>query len=150
MNTTERVIVYTDGGASPNPGPGGWGVVIRYGGKTLELHGGDDSPDTTNNSMELTAAVRALEVIPPHLPLTLRVDSQYVKNGATDWHVGWVARDWRTADGKPVANRALWERLLSLAEGREIRWEWVKGHSGDAGNERADELATLGRAEAVS
>ncbi|WP_078281739.1 ribonuclease HI [Mycobacteroides franklinii] len=148
MNTTERVIVYTDGGASPNPGPGGWGVVIRYDGKTLELRGGE--LDATNNTMELTAAIKALEAVPYHLPVTMRVDSQYVKNGAMDWHRGWMARGWCTSDGKPVANRVLWERLLTLAEGRDIEWQWVKGHSGDVGNERADELATLGRAEVVS
>lgn len=145
MDTTERVIAYTDGGASPNPGPGGWGVVIRYGGKTLELHGGE--ANATNNSMELLAAIQALETVPSHLPVTLRVDSLYVKNGATTWHHGWVARDWYNSDGKPVANRSAWERLLTLAEGRDIRWEHVKGHSGDEGNERADALATLGRSE---
>lgn len=145
---TERVTVYTDGGASPNPGPGGWGALILFGGKELELCGGDVD-NTTNNRMELTAAVRALEAVPPHLPVHIRADSAYVVNGATSWYRGWLAREWFTSDGKPVANRDLWERLLDLADGRDIRWEHVKGHSGIEGNERADALATKGRLEAL-
>lgn len=143
--TIERVVVYTDGGASPNPGPGGWGALVLFGGKELELCGGEG--DTTNNRMELLAAVKALEAVPSHLPLTLRVDSKYVIDGATAWHHGWVARGWATADGKPVKNADLWQRLLGLAEARDIEWEHVKGHSGIEGNERADALATRGRRE---
>ncbi|WP_100482265.1 ribonuclease HI [Mycobacteroides abscessus] len=145
MNTPERVIVYTDGGASPNPGPGGWGVVIRYDGKTLELHGGH--VDTTNNAMELTAAVKALEAVPSHLPVVVNADSQYVVNGITSWMTGWKRRDWHKSDGSPVVNADLWKRLSALTEGRIVQWVWVRAHNGDEGNERADALATLGRSE---
>lgn len=136
----ERTRVYTDGGASPNPGPGGWGVVVlRPGARPEELAGGEAA--TTNNRMELTAAIRALEALARDEPAELLVDSQYVRQGITSWLHSWVRRGWRKADGKPVENEDLWRRLWSLASGRDLAWSWVRGHAGDRWNERADELA---------
>jgi ribonuclease HI len=133
--------VYTDGGASPNPGPGGWGVVLLRPATEgpEELSGGEAR--TTNNRMELTAAIRALEALAPGEAARLHVDSQYVRQGMTQWLPAWVRRGWRKADGKPVENDDLWRRLAALAHGRELEWRWVKGHSGDDWNERADRLA---------
>ncbi|HEX2165399.1 MAG TPA: ribonuclease HI [Thermoanaerobaculia bacterium] len=132
--------VYTDGGASPNPGPGGWAVVVLRPGAEPEEHAGGE-PRTTNNRMELTAAIRALEALRPGEPAELYVDSQYVRQGITAWLPTWVRRGWRKADGKPVENEDLWRRLASLAAGRELAWRWVRGHAGDRWNERADQLA---------
>jgi ribonuclease HI len=142
-----RTIVYADGGCDPNPGPGGWGVVIQDPAGTVELHGGDRA--TTNNRMELTAAIRALEHFPEGASIEMRCDSQYVVKSVTEWMRGWKARGWRTATG-PVKNIDLMQRLDALAAARDVRWTWVRGHAGEAGNERADRLAALGRREALS
>ena len=141
-----RIIVYADGGADPNPGPGGWGVVIQAEGGPVELHGGEGA--TTNNRMELTAAIRALEQFPEGAAIEMRCDSQYVVKSVTEWMPGWKRRGWRTASG-PVKNVDLMERLDALARGRDVRWTWVRGHAGEAGNERADRLAARGRREAI-
>lgn len=142
-----RTIVYADGGCDPNPGPGGWGVVIQDPAGTVELHGGERA--TTNNRMELTAAIRALEHFPEGASIEMRCDSQYVVKSVTEWMRGWKARGWRTATG-PVKNIDLMQRLDALAAARDVRWTWVRGHAGEAGNERADRLAALGRREALS
>ena len=142
-----RTIVYADGGCDPNPGPGGWGVVIQDPAGTVELHGGERA--TTNNRMELTAAIRALEHFPEGAQIEMRCDSQYVVKSVTEWMRGWKARGWRTATG-PVKNIDLMQRLDTLAAARDVRWTWVRGHAGEAGNERADRLAALGRREALS
>lgn len=142
-----RTIVYADGGCDPNPGPGGWGVVIQDPAGTVELHGGDRA--TTNNRMELTAAIRALEHFPEGASIEMRCDSQYVVKSVTEWMRGWKARGWRTATG-PVKNIDLMQRLDALAAARDVRWTWVRGHAGEACNERADRLAALGRLEALS
>ena len=135
-----RTIVYADGGCDPNPGPGGWGVVIQDPAGTVELHGGERA--TTNNRMELTAAIRALEHFPEGAQIEMRCDSQYVVKSVTEWMRGWKARGWRTATG-PVKNIDLMQRLDTLAAARDVRWTWVRGHAGEAGNERADRLAAL-------
>jgi len=136
-----RIDVYTDGGADPNPGPAGWGVVIldQAGQVAQELSGGEDH--STNNRMELTAAIRALEATERALPVRVFTDSVYLKKGITEWLPGWIARGWKRKTGK-LQNEDLWRRLAELIEGREIAWRWVKGHAGDRHNERADELAT--------
>ncbi|MEH3117996.1 MAG: ribonuclease HI [Methylorubrum populi] len=141
-----RTIVYADGGCDPNPGPGGWGAVIQDPTGTIELHGGERA--TTNNRMELTAAIRALEHFPEGAAIEMRCDSQYVVKSVTEWMRGWKARGWRTATG-PVKNIDLMQRLDALASARDVRWTWVRGHAGEAGNERADRLAALGRREAL-
>lgn len=143
--TDGRVEIFTDGACSGNPGPGGWGVVLRYNGKEKELCGGE--PATTNNRMELMAAIRALEALKRPMPVTLTTDSQYVKNGMTQWLAGWKARGWKTADKKPVKNVDLWQRLEAALAPHDVRWQWVKGHAGHPENERADELARQGLAE---
>ena len=137
------VEVWTDGGARPNPGPGGWGAVLRYGSVERELSGA--APATTNNRMELTAACAALEALTRKCRVVLHTDSEYVRNGITRWHTGWVRRNWRNAAGDPVANMDLWRRLLAAAAQHEVEWKWVRGHAGDAMNERADRLATAAR-----
>ncbi|AWI87553.1 ribonuclease HI [Methylobacterium sp. DM1] len=142
-----RTIVYADGGCDPNPGPGGWGVVIQDPAGTVELHGGERA--TTNNRMELTAAISALAYFPEGAAIEMRCDSQYVIKSVTEWMRGWKARGWRTATG-PVKNIDLMQRLDALAAARDVRWTWVRGHAGEAGNERADRLAALGRREALS
>ena len=142
-----RTIVYADGGCDPNPGPGGWGVVIRAEGGTVELCGGERA--TTNNRMELTAAISALEYFAPGSAVEMRCDSQYVVKSATEWMRGWKARGWRTATG-PVKNIDLMQRLDAAASARDVRWTWVRGHTGEVGNERADRLAAQGRREALS
>ncbi|KQQ14837.1 ribonuclease H [Methylobacterium sp. Leaf123] len=142
-----RTIVYADGGCDPNPGPGGWGAVIQAPSGTIELYGGERA--TTNNRMELTAAIRALEHFPEGAAIEMRCDSQYVVKSVTEWMRGWKARGWRTATG-PVKNIDLMQRLDALAASRDVRWTWVRGHAGEAGNERADRLATLGRREALT
>ena len=137
-----RVEIYTDGACRGNPGPGGWGAILRSGGRERELHGGD--PATTNNRMELTAAIRALEVLRRHCKVALYTDSQYVRQGITEWLAAWKQRGWRTADRKTVKNRDLWERLDQLAAKHDIEWHWVRGHTGHPENERADLLANRG------
>lgn len=141
-----RTIVYADGGCDPNPGPGGWGAVIAAPEGWVELCGGERG--TTNNRMELTAAIRALEHFPEGAAIEMRCDSQYVVKSVTEWMKGWKARGWRTATG-PVKNVDLMQRLDALASRRDVRWTWVRGHAGEDGNERADRLATRGRREAL-
>jgi ribonuclease HI len=140
MAADSRVHVYTDGGARPNPGPGGWGVVLlRPGAEARELSGGDDH--TTNNRMELTAAIHALEALAAGEAAVVHTDSQYLRRGITEWLPGWIARGWRRKTGK-VENEDLWRRLASLEHDREVEWKWVRGHAGDRWNERADEIAS--------
>ncbi|MGF3021269.1 ribonuclease HI [Methylobacterium aquaticum] len=141
-----RTIVYADGGCDPNPGPGGWGVVIQAPEGPVELCGGD--PQSTNNRMELTAAIRALEHFPEGAAIEMRCDSQYVVKSVTEWIRGWKLKGWRTTTG-PVKNVELMQRLDELAARRDVRWVWVKGHAGEAGNERADRLAAQGRRQAL-
>ncbi len=140
-------IVYTDGACSGNPGPGGWGVLILGDGDPERLCGGE--AETTNNRMELMAAIKALETFPEGAAITLYTDSQYVKNGVTDWITGWKRNGWKTAAKKPVKNKDLWEPLDALASARNVTWKWVKGHAGDEGNEEADRLAREGMAAFV-
>ena len=140
--TGGRVSIWTDGACSGNPGPGGWGAVLLFGDTVKELNGG--APDTTNNRMELTAAIEALGVLKRPCTVDLYTDSAYVRGGITNWLDGWKRNDWRTADKKPVKNVALWQALEVAAERHEIVWHWVKGHAGDPMNERADALARDG------
>ena len=133
------VEIATDGACKGNPGPGGWGAVIRSGGRELDLAGGE--PATTNNRMELTAAIRALEALKRPCRVTLSTDSRYVMDGLTKWIHGWRKNGWRTADKKPVKNAELWQELIEAAAPHRIDWRWVKGHSGHPENERADKLA---------
>jgi ribonuclease HI len=144
---TEIVEIYTDGACKGNPGVGGWGALLRYGGTTRELYGGE--AQTTNNRMELTAVIRALEALKRRCSVRLHTDSQYVQQGISVWIHDWKKRGWRTADKKPVKNEDLWRRLDELAAGYDVEWIWVEGHAGDPGNERADELANLGVASIV-
>ena len=139
-----KVIVHTDGACSGNPGPGGWGVILDYNGTRKELSGGE--ANTTNNRMELMAAISALEALTRPSEITITTDSAYVKNGVTQWIHGWKRNGWRTADRKPVKNVELWQRLEAAQARHKVRWEWIKGHAGHAENERADELARVGMA----
>jgi len=134
-----KVELHTDGACSGNPGPGGWGALLRYGAEEKELSGGDK--DTTNNKMELMAVIRGLEYLKRGVPLDLYTDSTYVLKGATEWMSGWKRKGWKNSAGKAVKNRELWERLEKAMHRHEIDWHWVKGHSGNVDNERADELA---------
>ena len=136
------VVVYTDGSCKGNPGPGGWGALLISRGREVELFGGESA--TTNNRMELTAVIRALEALESSSAIELHTDSQYVKNGIETWIHGWKRNGWKTADRKPVKNEDLWRELDALASRRRIRWNWVKGHAGHAGNVRADALANRG------
>jgi ribonuclease HI len=140
-----EVVIHTDGACSGNPGPGGWGAILSYGDVTKELHGGE--PATTNNRMELMAAIAGLEALTRPAEVTIWTDSTYVKNGITTWVKNWQRNNWRTADKKPVKNEDLWRRLVELDNQYKPTWKWVKGHAGDPGNERADELARQGAAE---
>ena len=142
-----RVEVYTDGACRGNPGPGGWGALLVSGQHRRELWGGE--PATTNNRMEMTAAIEALAALKRRCQVDLYTDSQYVRNGITEWLPQWKQRGWKTADRKPVKNADLWRRLESEMARHEVRWHWVKGHAGHAGNERADELANRGVDELV-
>jgi len=137
------VEIWTDGGCKPNPGPGGWGALLRYKGSVREMSGA--APATTNNRMELTAAAAALESLKRACVVVLHTDSEYVRNGITRWHTGWVRRNWRNAAGDPVANMDLWRRLLDVSAIHKVEWRWVRGHAGDVMNERADVLATEAR-----
>lgn len=140
---TESIItIYTDGACRGNPGPGGWGAWLRWGTHEKELWGGE--PLTTNNRMELTAVIEALSAIKRDSRVELYTDSQYVRQGITEWIHNWKRRGWITADKKPVKNVDLWQRLDTLAAAHDVDWRWVKGHSGDPGNERADALANRG------
>jgi len=135
----QTVEISTDGACLGNPGPGGWAALLRSGKHERELVGGE--PDTTNNRMELMAAIAALEALKRPCVVTLRTDSQYLRQGITQWLKNWIARGWKTAGGDPVKNRDLWERLALAVKPHQIHWEWVRGHSGDADNERVDVLA---------
>lgn len=141
------VEIYTDGACSGNPGPGGWGAVLRYGSRTKEICGGEAS-GTTNNRMELMAAIRALESLTRPSAVRLHTDSSYLRNGITSWLANWKRNGWRTADKKPVKNADLWQRLDAAAQPHEVSWHWVKGHAGNPGNEQADALANRGMIEA--
>ena len=136
------VEIYTDGACRGNPGPGGWGALLRAGGRERELYGGEAA--TTNNRMELTAAIRALEALKRPCAVALYTDSQYVRQGIIEWLPNWVARGWKTADRKPVKNQDLWQRLDALARQHRVEWHWVRGHAGHPENERADALANKG------
>ncbi|MDK2123662.1 ribonuclease HI [Parachitinimonas caeni] len=137
-----RVELYTDGACKGNPGPGGWGALLVYKGREKELFGGE--PDTTNNRMELMAVIAGLEALTRPCAVTVYLDSQYVKNGISTWIHGWKRNGWKTADKKPVKNADLWQRLDQVQARHQITWQWVKGHAGHEGNERADELANRG------
>jgi ribonuclease HI len=138
----KQVTAYTDGACRGNPGPGGWGVLLRFGEIERELFGGE--PETTNNRMELQAAIEALLALKEPCSVELITDSVYVRDGVTKWMDNWKRNGWRTAAKKPVKNQDLWQQLDAATAGHQIDWRWVKGHSGDPGNERADALANLG------
>jgi ribonuclease HI len=143
-----EVVIYTDGACSRNPGPGGWGVVLQWQGKEKELYGSD--PLTTNNRMELMAAIQALEALKRPMKVSLHTDSKYLLDGITKWVEGWQRNGWKTAAKKPVKNDDLWRRLIEAMKPHDISWVWVKGHAGDPGNERADALARRGIEETAS
>jgi ribonuclease HI len=144
---SELVVIYADGACKGNPGPGGWGAWISMGGHSKELCGGE--PVTTNNRMELMAVIRALQALKRACNVKVYTDSVYVQKGMTEWIEGWKKRGWRTADKKPVKNDDLWQELDAIAQQHQIEWLWVKGHAGDAGNERADALANQGVAQVM-
>jgi ribonuclease HI len=135
----DRVSIYTDGACRGNPGPGGWGAILQYGDNEKELYGAE--AQTTNNRMELMAAIQALEALKRACDVTLTTDSQYVRRGVTEWLPQWKRRGWKTADKKAVKNQDLWERLDLAAQRHRTQWDWIKGHSGHPENERADALA---------
>ncbi|WP_239451677.1 ribonuclease HI [Elioraea rosea] len=141
--THPEVEAWTDGGCRPNPGPGGWGAVLRWKGHEKELSGAE--PQTTNNRMELTAAIAVLEALKRPTRIVIHTDSEYVRNGVTRWVKGWVRNNWRNASRDPVANMDLWKVLLEAQKRHEVEWKWVRGHAGDEMNERADALATAAR-----
>ena len=136
------VIMYTDGACKGNPGPGGWGVWLQSGGHEKEMFGGERG--TTNNRMELTAVIEGLASLKRSCDVVVYLDSEYVRKGITEWITNWQRRGWKTADGKPVKNVELWQRLDALRKLHSVEWRWVKGHAGDPGNERADALANRG------
>lgn len=142
MTQHDTVHAYTDGACRGNPGPGGWGVLLKSAGATRELFGGE--PNTTNNRMELMAAIVALETLRRPCAVELFTDSQYVLKGITEWIGGWKARGWKTAERKPVKNVDLWQRLDQARTVHQVQWVWVRGHNGDPGNEAADALANRG------
>lgn len=143
----KNVVIYTDGACRGNPGPGGWGALLRCGDARKELWGGE--PLTTNNRMELLAAIEALKALKSRSQVALYTDSEYLRRGITEWMTNWKKRGWRTADKKPVKNIDLWQQLDAVVGEHEIAWHWVKGHSGDPGNEAADQLANRGIDELV-
>ena len=138
----KQVMIFTDGACRGNPGPGGWGAVLRYGSTEKTLSGGE--PDTTNNRMELMAAIMALEALTQSCEVVLTTDSRYVMDGITQWMANWKKRGWKTASKQPVKNADLWRRLDAACSKHTIEWQWVKGHSGHPENEKADALANLG------
>jgi ribonuclease HI len=140
----KRVVVHTDGACSGNPGPGGWGAILEHNGRERELSGG--APETTNNRMELTAAIEALRALKGRCVVELHTDSEYLKNGITQWIRGWKRNGWKTSAKKPVKNADLWQELDALADAHQVEWSWVRGHAGHDLNERADELARQGMA----
>ena len=139
MGDLPHVEIFTDGACKGNPGPGGWGALMRMGAREKEISGGD--PLTTNNRMELMAAIKALEALSKPCRVTLTTDSNYVRDGIMKWIHGWQRNGWRTADRKPVKNAELWQELLTASKPHDVEWRWVKGHSGHAENDRVDELA---------
>lgn len=141
MNIHKKVKIYTDGACRGNPGPGGWGAILDYQGHIKEISG--YSEETTNNIMELTAVIRALEALKSSCIIVVTTDSKYVKNGITDWIHNWKNNGWKTANKKPVKNKDLWIALDEVSKNHSIDWQWIKGHSGHPQNERADELANL-------
>ncbi len=143
-SASPEVVIYTDGACKGNPGPGGWGAWLSSGGHEKELCGGE--ANTTNNRMELTAVIEALGSLKRRCAVVIYTDSEYVRKGITEWMANWKRRGWKTADGKPVKNVELWQRLDAAAAGHDVQWRWVKGHAGDPGNERADALANQGAA----
>ena len=143
--SSPAVEIFTDGACSGNPGPGGWGAILRWKGNERELYGGE--ADTTNNRMELMAAISALETLTRPMAVELHTDSQYLRQGVTQWIHSWKRRGWKTADNKPVKNVDLWQRLEAAAARHQVSWHWVKGHDGHEENERADELARKGVAD---
>ena len=145
---SERVVIYTDGACKGNPGPGGWGAWLRWGAHEKELFGGE--PATTNNRMELTAVIESLALLKRHTPVAIYTDSEYLKNGITRWHQGWVRKNWRSASGDPVKNMDLWQRILDVCKIHQIEWHWVRSHVGIPLNERADKLATAARDEGMA
>lgn len=145
---TDRIDIYTDGACKGNPGVGGWGALIRIDGVERELFGGERA--TTNNRMEMTAVIEALESLPPGSRVRLHTDSQYVQKGISEWIHAWKRRGWKTADKSPVKNVDLWQRMDALAVRHDIQWIWVRGHAGHDGNERADRLANRGVDSVVS
>jgi ribonuclease HI len=142
--TSVPVVIHTDGACSGNPGPGGWGAILRYNGHEKELQGGE--ANTTNNRMELTAAIMALETLTRPATVEIHTDSVYVKDGISKWIHGWKRNGWKTSDKKPVKNAELWQRLDQALTRHQVSWHWVKGHAGHDDNERADELARMGMA----
>jgi len=140
--SAEVIHIYSDGACKGNPGAGGWGALLVAGGHRKEIFGGE--PDTTNNRMEMTAVIQALELLKRPSAVAVHTDSQYVQKGISEWLSGWKRRNWRTADGKPVKNQDLWQRLDALAQRHRIEWNWVRGHAGHPENERADALANKG------
>lgn len=145
MTDNQRVEIFTDGACKGNPGPGGWGAILRFKGVERELWGGE--PLTTNNRMELTAAIQALAALKRSCWVSLTTDSEYVRRGVTEWLAGWKQRNWKTANKKPVKNIDLWQELDQQLQRHEIEWHWVRGHNGHPENERADALANRGVAE---
>lgn len=146
--TSDIVTIHTDGGCRPNPGPGGWGAVLRFGTHVRELYGGEPE-STTNNRMELTAPIMALETLNRPCEVHVFTDSTYVRSGITSWLAGWKRNGWKTSTKQPVKNADLWQRLEEACERHQVEWFWVKGHAGVADNELADQLATRGIEEAV-
>ena len=142
VNLTQVIEIYTDGACRGNPGPGGWGALLIAGKHQKTMHGGD--PETTNNRMELTAAIEALNALKGHSNVILHTDSKYVMDGINDWMPNWKERGWKTAAKKPVKNKDLWQALDEAVARHDIDWRWVKGHNGNPGNEMADELANRG------
>jgi ribonuclease HI len=143
-----RVVIYSDGGCKPNPGVGGWAAILICGTVEKELYGYEDA--TTNNRMELTAAVRALSALTRRCEVEFHTDSQYMRKGITEWMKNWKRNGWRTANKKPVENQDLWQALDALTEQHDVRWEWVPAHAGNKYNERVDQLATMAREERKS
>jgi ribonuclease HI len=149
MQAMKTVVIYTDGACKGNPGPGGWGALLRFGGQQKELFGGERL--TTNNRMELMAVIQALKALKSPCEVKLFLDSQYVRQGITTWIHSWKLKGWKTASKQPVKNEDLWRELDALVHGSDhhVHWHWVKGHSGDEGNERADSLANQGVEQAL-
>ncbi|MBV6305450.1 ribonuclease HI [Candidimonas humi] len=145
MTNEAQVDIWTDGACKGNPGPGGWGALLRQGAHEKTLFGGE--PQTTNNRMELLAVIQALKALKRRCTVVVHTDSQYVQKGMTEWLPGWKRRGWLTADKKPVKNADLWQELDALVREHELSWRWVRGHAGDPGNERADQLANQGVAQ---